>query len=79
MTRVKYRGLSLPSRTLHGHTVAGSEIAVETDYLPHYVLFNLCNFSAVVLCRMHEEGNWGNRNMLCYVMFNGPCIILIVE
>ena len=66
MTRVKYRGLSLPSRSLHGHTVAGGAIAVESDHLRHYILPNLCNLLTVVLCRMDEtEGNWGNRNMLC--------------
>jgi hypothetical protein len=67
VTRVKYRGLSLPSRSLHGRTVAGAEIAVDIDYLRHYILPNLCNLLPVILCKMDEtEGNWGNRNMLCF-------------
>jgi hypothetical protein len=67
VTRVKYRGLSLASRSLCGRTAAGGKVAVEIDYVRHYILPDLCNLLAVKLCRMDETGrNWGNRNRLRY-------------
>jgi hypothetical protein len=65
VTHNKY--ISVPSRSFYGHTVAGGKIVVAIDHLRRYVVPTLCNFLAVILCRMDEtDGDCGNIKLLCY-------------